>query len=102
MTEKNVFQRGDYEFYGRFIKILDDRTLFTIQKPRFLKTLLGDVIKGLQTAREKVRFANQNIKKRQSGGFRFIYVFFRRVDQFICFTFTKERATLTPKQAKQR
>ncbi len=103
MTKREYFAFTETVIFTEdLLKIADDETLFTIQNALLENPLLGDVIRGANGAR-KGRVRNPAIKGGKSGGFRFIYVFLDRVDRiYLLYIYSKkERANLTPKQAKQ-
>ncbi len=103
MMERKYFAFTETVIFTEdLLKVANDETLFTIQNALLENPLLGDVIKGANGARKGL-VRNPNIKGGKSGGFRFIYVFLERVDRiYLLYIYSKkERANLTPKQAKQ-
>ncbi len=103
MVERRYFAFTETVIFTEdLLKIANDETLFTIQNALLENPLLGDVIKGTNGAR-KGRVCNPNIKGGKSNGFRFIYVFLKRVDRiYLLYIYSKkERANLAPRQAKQ-
>ena len=103
MMERKYFAFTETVIFTEdLLKIANDETLFTIQNALLENPLLGDLIKVANGAR-KGRVRNPNISGVKSSSFRFIYVFLERVDRiYLLYIYSKkERADLTPKQAKQ-
>ncbi len=82
-------------------KPLSDEVLSAIENDLLQHPERGDVIKGTSGAR-KGRIGNPSKRKRKSGGFRYIYVYFEEHERIYLFYFYEKNAQddLTDEQTK--